>query len=44
MIYFKYENYINPYSWKSSNYLFKSLKIRYKLKKISESDVFLEML
>jgi len=43
-IYYKRDNYIIPYSCKTTKNYFNNYKRDYKLKEISEGDAFLEML
>ena len=43
-IYYKRDNYIIPYSWKTTKNDFNNYKRDYKLKEISEGDAFLEIL
>ena len=43
-IYYKRDNYIIPYSWKTTKNDFNNYKRDYKLKEISEGDAILEML
>ena len=42
--YYKRDNYITPYSWKTTKIGFNDYKRFYKFKEISESDAILEML